>query len=122
MASAKSRTAKGASHQPVFMGNCLTITHTILSCLSSYPTIIHACLHCLPNKRVSPCVLCPPYDWANGGSADVFLHMMSMVLVLWRVGAILENRYGIQGQNYVALLQGSEMTADFHYKNFILSV
>ena len=30
--------------------------------------------------------------------------MLSMVLVLWDVGATLRDRYGIQGQNYVALL------------------
>ena len=31
-------------------------------------------------------------------------HMVSMVLVRLKVGAILGNGYGIQGQNYVALL------------------
>ena len=31
-----------------------------------------------------------------------FIH--DVVLVLWRVGAILGNECGIQGQNYVALL------------------
>ena len=36
---AKSRSAKGAFHQPVFMGNCLTIRHT-----------------CLASERVSACV------------------------------------------------------------------
>ena len=35
-----------------------------------------------------------------------------------RVGAILGNWRGIQGQYYVALLQGSEMTAEFHYRNW----
>ena len=30
-----------------------------------------------------------------------------IVLVLWRVGAVLENGYGIQGQNYVAKFQRS---------------
>lgn len=39
--------------------------------------------------------------------------MVSIVLVQWRVGAIEENGYGIQGQNYVAFPQGSEMTAEF---------
>ena len=47
---------------------------------------------------------------------------MSMVLVLWAVNAILGNGYGIQGQNYVALLQGSEMTAGFHFRNLILGI
>ena len=39
----------------------------------------------------------------NGGSVDVFLPLVSMVLVPWGVGAILGNGYGNQGQNYVAL-------------------
>ena len=58
----------------------------------------------------------------NGGSVDVFLRMVSMVLVPWGVGAILGNRYRIQGQNYVALLQGSEMISRFHYRNWILGI
>ena len=39
---------------------------------------------------------------------------------LWRVCAILENRYRIQGENCVSLLQGSEMSAGFHYRNWML--
>ena len=31
------------------------------------------------------------------------------------VSAILGHECGIQGQNYLTLLQGSEMTAEFHY-------
>ena len=42
-------------------------------------------------------------DWANGGSVDVFF-TYGMILVLWGVGPILRNGYGIYGQNYVALL------------------
>ena len=38
------------------------------------------------------------------------------------VGAILGNGCGIQGQNYVTLLQGSEMTTGFHYRNWILCI
>ena len=45
-----------------------------------------------------------------------------MVLVLWGVGAIPGNGYGIQGQNYVALFQGSEMSAGFHYRNVISGI
>ena len=37
--------------------------------------------------------------------------MVSMVLVLRGVDAILGNGYVIQGQNYIAWLQGSEMSA-----------
>ena len=32
-----------------------------------------------------------------------------MVSILWGVGAILGNGYGIQGKNYVAMFQRSEM-------------
>ena len=38
------------------------------------------------------------------------------------VGAILGNERGIQEQNYVALFQGSGMTAGFYYRNWILPV
>ena len=41
--------------------------------------------------------------------------MVSMVLVLW-------NGYGIQGQNYIALLQGSGMPEGFLYINLILGI
>ena len=61
--SAKSRSARGGSHQSVFMGSCLAISHT--------------CLPCLPSGRVSPtCVLCPLMIglMRNDSSVDVFLH------------------------------------------------
>ena len=58
----------------------------------------------------------------NRGSVDVFSRMVSMVLVPWGVGAILGNGYRIQGQNYVTLLQGSEITAGFHCRNWILDI
>ena len=45
-----------------------------------------------------------------------------MVLVPWGVGNVQGNGYGIQGQNYVALLQGSEITSGFHYRNWILDI
>ena len=32
---AKSHNASGASHQPAFIGSCLTISHACLSCLPS---------------------------------------------------------------------------------------
>ena len=38
------------------------------------------------------------------------------------VGAILRNGCEIKGQNYVTLLQGSEMTAGFHYRNLIFRI
>ena len=49
-----------------------------------------------------------------------FMH--GMILVLWGVGASLGNGYGIQGQNYVAMFQRSEMSAGFHYGNLMLVI
>ena len=40
----------------------------------------------------------------NSGPVDVSFCIASMVLVLWELVATLGTRYGIQGQNYVALL------------------
>ena len=40
-----------------------------------------------------------------------------MVLVLWGVGAILGNGYGILGKNYATLHLGSEMLGGCHYRN-----
>ena len=62
IASAKYQSGRRASHQPVFMGSCLTMSHTYLLCL--------------PRRRVSPCVLCPLMTrlMRNGGSVDVFLY------------------------------------------------
>ena len=34
-------------------------------------------------------------DWANGGSVEVSVHMVRMVLILWGVGVILGNGFGI---------------------------
>ena len=62
IASAKSRSMKGASHQLVFMGSCLAINHT--------------CLPCLPSGRISPtCVRFPLMIGLihNDGSIVVFL-------------------------------------------------
>ena len=36
-----------------------------------------------------------PYDWANGGSVDVFFHMMHVCFYLKGVDAIPGNGYGI---------------------------
>ena len=37
--------------------------------------------------------------------------MVSMVLLLWEVDAILGDGYGIEGQNYVALLWENEIVS-----------
>ena len=67
-------------------------------------------------------MFCTCFDLDNGGSVEVFLHIMSMALGQRGVGAILGNRYGIQGQNYVGLLLGSEISAGFHYRNLIFDM
>ena len=108
VASAKSRSRRGATRQPAFLGSRLTISHT--------------CLACLPSIRTSPCILCPLMIAPMVAPLTFFSQMVSMILVLWGIGAILENGYGSQGQNYVALLQGSKMSAGFYCKNLILGI
>ena len=54
------------------------------------------------------------YDWSYFSHGEYGF--------LWEDAAILGSGYGIQGQNYVALLQGSEMSAGFHSKNLILGI
>ena len=39
--SAKSRSARGASHQPAFMSGCLTISRTCLPCLPGKRTLLY---------------------------------------------------------------------------------
>ena len=48
--------------------------------------------------------------------------MVSMVIVLWEVNVILGNGCGIQGQKYVAWLQGSEIPVGFHYRNSVSGI
>ena len=47
----------------------------------------------------------PSHGGASGDSLDVFQDMVSVVYVLWGVGAVLLDGHGIQGENYVALLR-----------------
>ena len=95
IASAKSRSVRGASHQTAFLGDCLTISHM--------------CLPCLPGGGwASPCVLLLTFfSWW-------------VWFYLWSVDAILGNGCGIEGQNYVVLLQGGTMYAGFRYRDLIL--
>ena len=51
-----------------------------------------------------------------------FFWMVSMVLLLWGVGAILGDGNGVQVQNYIALLQRSEMSAGSHGRGLTLSM
>ena len=83
----------GGSHQPTFMGSCLTTSHR--------------CLPCLPSRWIS--------------LVDGFFAWW-MILLLWEDAAILWSGYGIQRQNYVALFQGSKMSAGFYSRNLILDV
>ena len=52
----------------------------------------------------------------------VFFMCGELVLVLWGVCLILRNGYGILGQNYVALLQKSEMSSGLHSRNIVLGM
>ena len=45
---------------------------------------------------------------------------VNMVLVLRRVGPVLGTWIGMCEQNYVALLQGSEISAGLHSRNLII--
>ena len=63
-ASAKSWSAREVSHQPAFMGR-LAISHTGLPCLLNR---------------------CPLMIGLNGGSFDLFLCYVGMILVPWGVG------------------------------------
>ena len=83
IASAKSWSVRGASYQPAFIDSCLLVTYTGF-------------------------YICPVYlldELVLGVRGSVFFFFLHVVLVLWRVGAILRNERGIQGQNYVAMLQ-----------------
>ena len=101
----KSGSIRGASHQPAFMRSCLLVTRV--------------CPVYLVNELVL--VFYPPFGLMV--ALLIFIScILKKVLVLWEVGAILGDRYGIQEQNYVPLLQGSGMPAGFHYKNLALSI
>ena len=50
----------------------------------------------------------------------VFFTCDKLGLVLCGVGPILRNGCGYWGKNYVALFQGSEMSAGSHSRNLIL--
>ena len=66
---AKSWSGRGISHQPVFMGNCLTIGPMCFS-------------PCLIDELILMCCISPSHGGASGGSLDVFQHMVKVVSVL----------------------------------------
>ena len=80
---------RGASHQPAFMGNCLTISHTFL------PSP--------PSRWVIPCLLCPDMIGLRLVLLT-FLGCGEYGFSTVEVGAILGTGCGIQGQDYNALL------------------
>ena len=61
---------------------------------------------------------CYSTKWVMVVLSDAFL---DGELILQETDAILGDGYGSQGQWYVALLQGSEMSAGFRYKGLMLS-
>ena len=71
IASANSRSARGASHQLSFMDSCLTISHT--------------CLPCLPSGRVSSCV-----PGVIEGSEDAwgFVNVCGVWASCWYMGLV----------------------------------
>ena len=80
----------------------------------------HTCLPCSSSRWVTPCVLYPLM--INGDSVDVLLGWWADEYGFSTLGvdSVLGNECGIQEQNYVELLQRSEMTAGYHYKNWEL--
>ena len=101
---AKFQSARGASHQPAFVGSCLIISHT--------------CFPCPPSRWISPCVLFSLMIWLIVVLLMFFLHGEYHFSSIG-VDTILGNESGIQWQNYGAILQESEMTAGFHNRNWI---
>ena len=49
----------------------------------------------------------------------IFFTCGELVLVLWGVGPVLRNGYRTYGQNDVALLKGSEMSAGLHFNKLL---
>ena len=45
-----------------------------------------------------------------------------LVSVLWGIGSIARVEYGIKGQDYVALIRGSEMSAGLHLSNLLFYI
>ena len=104
---AKSQSVWGAFHQPGFMSSCLIL-------------FTRVCPVYLVDE-FSPCVLWPLLIELMLVLLT-FFWMVSVALLVWVVHAILGNGYGIKRQNYVALLWGSEISAGFHSRGFILSM
>ena len=100
---AKSQSVRGASRQPAFMGSCLAICQTCLPCPPSGWVS-----HCFPcSLMIGLIVVLLAFFWVWYGFSTVV------------VGLILWNGCGIQGQNFLELLQENEMPAGCHCRNWI---
>ena len=98
VASAKSWVTRGASHQPAFMDTCLTISHTCLACLPSTGCSIKC--YWIESHMEFCQTSATELLWKSMWSVFrwiVFLRCGELVLVyvLWRVGPVLRNGYGI---------------------------
>ena len=71
---AKSQSVSGVSHQPAYIG--------------SFRTICQTCRSCSPSGWVSLRSM-PPYDWANGGSPDIFGGMVKSYLGLAEISSFV---------------------------------
>ena len=77
IASAKSRSVRGASHHPAFMSGCLTISHM--------------CLPCLPSERILPIwrhlfVVGSEVTWKRWDSSELGRWERCIGGVRWQVG------------------------------------
>ena len=103
---AKYRSARAASDQPAFIGNYLIISHTCLRVHLVDELVLVLCILMIGLMVVLLTSLAGgEYGFSVAG-----------------VGVILGNGCGIQGQNYVTIFQGNEMTAEFHYRSWILCI
>ena len=107
IASAKSWSVREASHQSAFIGSCL-----LVACVSPVYQVV---------DQFSPCVLWPLVIGLTA-APPTFFQMVGIVFLLWGVDAILRDGCGIYEQNYVASLQGSEMSAGYHYRGLMLGI
>ena len=73
---------------------------------SRQPAFMDSCLTCL----------FPVY------LVDKLIHICFVPLPFSRSGASCGSFDVFQGQNYVALLRGNEMSVGFHYRNWILGI
>ena len=97
IASSKSRSARGASHQPAFMSSCLTISHTCLSCLVSGRTLLFLsdlfivgrvvfCFWCQSTKLRSG--MCSRFSCVSAGMERLSLDLTEAVKIVAGCGSV----------------------------------